>query len=47
MWDALPVSFIGRSPGQGSPALIMSRELYYGCRLQRAGKYGHRSGQFG
>lgn len=31
MWDVLSVSFIERSTSQGCPALIMSRELYYGC----------------
>lgn len=46
MWDALPVSFIGRSTGQGSPALIMSRELYYGCGLQGVRKYGHWLGEY-
>lgn len=47
MWDVLPVSFIGRSTSQGSPALVISRELCYRCRSQRVGKCGHRSEKVG
>lgn len=47
MGDVFPASFIGKSTSQGSAVLIVSRELYYGCRLQRVGKYGHRPGKDG
>ena len=48
MWDALPVRFIGRSTGKGSPTLNMSRELYHvGGGNKKWGKNGSRSGKVG